>query len=112
MLKHIAEPLPTRTVGPGTLEPSDLQTTLRFQCTCGRVSRDLLPCEVCNTGRKLTVKDVLAIRRSAHKETGVALAAKYGVSNAAISKIINRKRWASVTDERDLRAMALRSGEE
>ncbi len=32
MLKHIAEPLPTRTVGPGTLEPS----WWHVECVCGK----------------------------------------------------------------------------
>ncbi len=37
MLKHIAEPMPTRTVGPGTLEPSDWEGGIGFICVgnCG-----------------------------------------------------------------------------
>lgn len=45
-------------------------------------------------GTRLTVDDILLIRRSA--DTGVCLAAMYGVTPAAISLIRTRKNWASV----------------
>jgi hypothetical protein len=46
---------------------------------------------------KLTSDDVVRIReRSASGETGVALAAIFGVTPTQISYIINRKQWRNV----------------
>lgn len=76
--------------------PSNLRWGTDAENATDRIAHGVVPFGEANGNAKLTSADVAAIIRSSAEGTpGKVLAARYGMSTAQISRIINGHRWSS-----------------